>query len=440
MKFNTQEQQLRQLLEQIDTPKVDNLHEKVHQRLTQKSPFSKGLKMTLATCLCLFLALPVAASTPTFQKLVYLISSEMIDALQPINLVSEDNDIRLEVLGALNDEEQVVIYLTLQDSNGDILDETLDIYNYTLDGVSILNIQTIDYNKETKTATLRLQGNGGKHLNGKSIRFGIQSFLTNKKFYDNMDVLLDWNELLSTTPEIITLGEHDSSGGSGLITVNDTAIQVLKPNQMDIKIPGLDFVTITNVGYVNNRLHIQTRWLEDNIDDHGYFYFTDSSNRRVNNKSWSISYGVNENNETEYGRIMTEYIFEISPEELSTFNLHGDFVSNDTYTEGNWNVKFKLDSTTEMFTQKTDIKQGSTTVAEVKISPLGITLNIVGELIPEDWQVSLILKDGARKTLSSRTSMTIQDETTLKFSDPTLLKLENIEAIQINDTIIPLPE
>ena len=177
----------------------------------------------------------------------------MIDALQPINLVSEDNDIRLEVLGALNDEEQVVIYLTLQDLNGDILDETLDIYNYTLDGVSILNIQTIDYNKETKTATLRLQGNGGKHLNGKSIRFGIQSFLTNKKFYDNMDVPLDWNELLSTTPEIITLGEHDSSGGSGLITVNDTAIQVLKPNQMDIKIPGLDFVTITNVGYVNNR-------------------------------------------------------------------------------------------------------------------------------------------------------------------------------------------
>ena len=255
-----------------------------------------------------------------------------------------------------------------------------------------------------------------------------------------MDVPLDWNELLSTTPEIITLGEHDSSGGSGLITMNDTAIQVLKPNQMDIKIPGLDFVTITNVGYVNNRLHIQTRWLEDNIDDHGYFYFTDSSNRRVNNKSWSISYGVNENNETEYGRIMTEYIFEISPEELSTFNLHGDFVSNDTYTEGNWNVKFKLDSTTETFTQKTDIKQGSTTVAEVKISPLGITLNIVGELIPEDWQVSLILKDGARKTLSSRTSMTIQDETTLKFSDPTLLKLENIEAIQINDTIIPLPE
>lgn len=79
-------------------------------------------------------------------------------------------------------------------------------------------------------------------------------------------------------------------------------------------------------------------------------------------------------------------------------------------------------------------------MAEVKISPLGITLNIVGELIPEDWQVSLILKDGARKTLSSRTSMTIQDETTLKFSDPTLLKLENIEAIQINDTIIPLPE
>lgn len=440
MKFNTEEHQRKQLLEQVETPEIDNLHEKVHQRLTKKSPFTKGLKVTLATCLCLFIALPVAASSPTFQKLVYLISSEIFDALQPINLVSEDNGIRLEVLGALNDDEQAVIYLTLQDLNGDILDETLDIYNYTLNGVSILNMQTIDYNEETKTATLRLQGNGGKSLNGKNVRFGIQSFLTHKNFYDDVHVPLDWNQLLSTTPEIITLGEHHSSGGSGLITMDDTNIEVLKPNQMDIKIPGLDFVTITNVGYVNNRLHIQVRWSEDNIDDHGYFRFTDDSNQEVDIKQGGISFGVNENNETEYGSIMYDYIFEITPEQLETLNLKGYFVSSDTYTEGNWNVTFKLNSTTETFTQQTTIKQGNGTVTEVEVSPLGITLNIEGELVPEDWQASLLLKDGTNQAIASRISMSIQDEMTLKFSDPSLLNLENVEAIQINDTIIPLPQ
>lgn len=437
MKFNSEEQQLKQFLEQVETPEIDNLHEKVHQRLTKKSPFSKGLKVTLATCLCLLLALPVAASE-LFQELVYLVGYEIVTALQPINLVSEDNGIRLEVLGALNDEEQVVIYLTLQDLNGDILDETLNIYNYTMDGVSSLNMQTIDYNEETKTATLRLQGNGGKRLNGKSVRFGIQSFLTDTNFYEDVDINLDWIELLSTTKETIILKDGDSSGGGGLISMNESITEVLKPNQMDIKIPNLDFVTITNVGYVNNRLHIQTRWLEDNIDDHGYFYFTDDSNQKVDIKEGSISFGVNENNETEYGSIMQEYIYEISPEQLETLNLKGYFVSSDTYTEGNWNVKFKLDSTTETLTQQTNIKQDSATVTDVGISPLGITLNIEGELVPEDWQASLIFKDGSIKTLASRTSMTIQDETTLKFSDPTLLNLENIEAIQINDTKIPL--
>lgn len=44
----------------------------------------------------------------------------------------------------------------------------------------------IAYDETTKTATFRLQGNGGKNLNEREIIVGIQSFLTQKKNMKSM--------------------------------------------------------------------------------------------------------------------------------------------------------------------------------------------------------------------------------------------------------------
>ena len=73
--------------------------------------------------------------------------------MQPINLVSESDGSKLEFLGAMNDDDSTVIYLILQNLTKGRINETLDIYNFTLSGARALNMRVIDYNEETHTAT-----------------------------------------------------------------------------------------------------------------------------------------------------------------------------------------------------------------------------------------------------------------------------------------------
>ena len=435
MKFNQEEQHLKQVLDTINTPPISNLNEKVIGRLHKKTRFTinRGLKITLATCLCLFLSVNIlAAASPNSKELLSLIGYQMERYLQPINLVDEADGIKLEVLGAMNDDDTVVVYLTLQDLTGDRIDETLDIYNFTLSGARILNMQVIDYNEDTHTATIRLQGNGGKMMNGKNVYLGIQSFLSNLVFYEDLDISLDFPSLLSTESETIMLNDSDSSGGSGLFTMDTKAIQVLKPNILNLTLPELDFITISNVGYINNQLHIQTKWRGDSIDDHGYFYFVDESGEEVDILSASVSFGINENNETQYGDNIQEYIFDITPEQLATLQLKGHFVTAKQYTEGDWKVKFKLQSVKDFFKQNVNIQVNENSITEISISPLGLTLQATAPLIETDLSVSLTLKNGDLIDLSNASSMSVQDDFHMKFLLPDLIELEEIKIITIN--------
>lgn len=441
MKFNQEEQHLKQVLDTVNTPRISDLNEKVMGRLHKKTRFTinRGLKISLATCLCLFLSVNIlAAASPNFKELLSLIGYQMECYLQPINLVDEADGIKLEVLGAMNDDDTVVVYLTLQDLTGTRIDETLDIYNFTLSGARILNMQTIDYNEDTHTATLRLQGNGGKKMNGKTVYLGIQSFLSDKVFYEDLDISLDFPSLLSTESETITLNDHDASGWGGLMKIDPLKVPILKPNELNLTIPELDFVTISNVGYINNQLHIQTKWRGDSIDDHGYFYFVDESGEEVDILSASVSFGVNKNNETQYGDNIQEYIFDITPEQLATLQLKGHFVTAEQYTEGDWKVKFKLQSVNDFFKQNVNIQVNENSITEMSISSLGLTLQATAPLMETDLSVSLTLKNGDIVDLSNASSMSVQDDFHMKFLLPDLIELEEIESITINDEVITI--
>jgi hypothetical protein len=61
----------------------------------------------------------------------------------------------MNVVAAMNDDEMAVIYVTMQDLTGNRIDESLDIYDYSLSSAHIFNSQLVHYDKATKTATLR---------------------------------------------------------------------------------------------------------------------------------------------------------------------------------------------------------------------------------------------------------------------------------------------
>ena len=214
----------------------------------------------------------------------------------------------------------------------------------------------------------------------------------------------------------------------------------MKPRELDLEIPELNFVRLSNIGFIDNKLHIQLEWREDNIDDHGFVYLVNSLEEKVDNYFKNISFGVDQENNLVYGRNLEEYVFDISPDELSQFKLQGDFVYNGQYTEGDWRVKFKLDSTTEEIKQAVDLTFDETLINEINISALGVTLR--GTETEESLQVKILLDNG--EILESDSSIQVTDGTVdnsefvIKILFPGLLDLSKIKMIQINDKYITL--
>ena len=214
----------------------------------------------------------------------------------------------------------------------------------------------------------------------------------------------------------------------------------MKPRELDLEIPGINFVRLSNIGFIDNKLHIQLEWREDNIDDHGFVYLVNNLEEKVDYYFGSISFGVDQENNLGYGRNLDEYVFDVSSDELHQFKLQGYFVYNGQYTEGDWRVKFKLESTTEEIKQAVDLTFDETLINEINISALGVTLRGTGA--EESLQVKVLLDNG--ESLESDAIVSLRDNTVdnsefvIKMLFPGLLDVSKIKAIQINDEWITI--
>jgi len=385
----------------------------------------------------LIFSLGVASANIEFvNNLISIVSPEVASMFQSINMVSEDQGIKMEVVAAMNDDEMAVIYVTMQDLKGNRIDETLDIYNYSLSGASMFNNQIVDYDEGTKTATLKIQANGGKRMNGRRATFRIDSFLTDKKIFDRVNTGIN----LSNVPKISGLNtilldmDRSISGGGGDLFEElnrQGSAKILKIDETDISLPNIDFARISNIGFIDDRLHIQVKWIGEGKDDHGYFYLADDLGRSVSVSS-SISFGVDESGNTQYGWNYNEYIFELGDVDLQNLKLMGYFVTNGNYIEGNWKTTFKMESVKEEKTKECNLKFDTWTAHRISISPLGVTLvgkADRGEIGAIDITVNMM--EGNSQSLESSKRLTEDQEMIIKFSAPNLLDISEIKSITI---------
>ncbi|KTD85968.1 DUF4179 domain-containing protein [Paenibacillus etheri] len=128
--------------------------------LHKKRYIQKPWAVVVIVCICVMILVPMLASKiPVFQDLIRMIDPSLARFLQPIELVSEDKGIQMEVVAAMSDDETAIVYLTLQDLTGDRVDRTVDLYNYSIDSANAFSHELVDYNEETKTATIRMIAN-----------------------------------------------------------------------------------------------------------------------------------------------------------------------------------------------------------------------------------------------------------------------------------------
>ena len=319
---------------------------KIQGKPNHNRRWSRGIAWAAGLLLVINVSLPVLAGTfPTIYELMYLVSPAVAQFYQPVQLSDEYDGIRMEVVAAYIHEETAEIYITLQDLEGDRLDETTDLYDsYSIHMPysAIGNCRKVGYDPESGILTylITVTQENGRKIEGEKLTFSVGGYLGQKQEYEKIEIPID---LTQVTEESYQYVDTPARGGtmtshSELAAIMSETYPVLVPQPADPDFP-IEGVKLTGIGYVEGKLHIQYA-VENalNNDNHGSFFLQNEAGEMLQ-EAGSISFYE------ESGKKRIDYrdsVFLIPQEELQNYRLYGDFVISEGFHEGNWQVTFPI--------------------------------------------------------------------------------------------------
>ena len=308
-----------------------------------KFSYRKAIALIAAIILCLTASIPVLAATvdPVYQ-IVYRISPTLAQTLKPVRLSSEDNGIKMEVISVAVYENEAAIYISLQDlTEQNRIDETTDLFDsYSIHRAfsSSASCSRVSFDKETGTATFLISISqwNDEEIVGDKITFGLRQFLSGKSRFEGKLTELNLTSVTNIT-ETQKPKSFRGGGGKHLDFESRFDYKYLIPLENGLHTP-VDGVTITNIGFIDDKLHIQL-YFEDILtyDNHGYISLYDKSC----NKAESIHFAFWDDEKI---GSYEEIIYDISPEEIENYTPYGEFVTCKNLTKGNWQVTFPLEN------------------------------------------------------------------------------------------------
>ena len=326
---------------EIDDDKIINA--KLFTVKTKKKSFKKSIVIAVAVILCITITIPVLAITVNpIYELVYQISPGLAQMLKPVQMSCEGNGIKMEVVSAAVYENEAAIYISLKDmTDQNRIDGTTDLfdsYHINLVFDSSASCRRVSFDEETGVATFLInisQWNDQKIV-GSKITFYFTEFLSYKNKFEGEITDIDLSKVTKVTK---THTPKYFRGGSGkYVNYEDRhKVNCLFPIDGGIASP-VDGVTVTNIGFVDNKLHIQV-YYEDiiNFDDHGYITLYDKNGKKA--EYFDVSFFDDE----EIGSY-DEIIYDITPDEINNYTAFGKFITCSNKTEGFWQVTFPLEN------------------------------------------------------------------------------------------------
>ena len=142
-------------------------------------PLRRVLAVAAAFAVAFSIGGGVLAAAPELRQSLSILGAETLQQLQPINQVSEDQGIRMEVLAAVNDGQVAVVFLSLQDTAGQgRVEPTSQLYDSEISGANFTRGEVVDYDAATGTTVLRLVADASESMAGKKITVSSKSILS----------------------------------------------------------------------------------------------------------------------------------------------------------------------------------------------------------------------------------------------------------------------
>ena len=317
--------------------------------------------IVMMTIMMTYCSMPVlATNVPIIYDLMYQVSPSVAQYFMPVQKKCESNGIEMEVVSAYIKGDTAQVYITLKDLEGNRVDESTDLNDsYAINRAfdcTIGSCENIGYDEETRKATflITITNNESKNIDGEKLTFMMSNFISQKQKWDEIKLPISAEQVdANTKTKKIWLSGFSTSEVKNEDTYKVKNEELVIESNKDIDF-GVTDMRITGIAYLDNKLHIQVSAKNNlKIDNHGEIYL---KNKETNEKKLSdynlfftlckkgdhyeISQEVNNKDRLDF----TEYVFDISKDDLKKYDFYGDFVAGNLNTEGKWKVTFPIEA------------------------------------------------------------------------------------------------
>jgi hypothetical protein len=397
-------------------------------------PYRRPLRVLIAVIILIFSlsALCIAAELP----------SKLIDLFESVNEVIVYDGIEMRILSAVADDDSVMILYSLKDLEDDRISETTSVYDFSLSRASTLGTYSVGYDEKTKTATFCMAGDNGYEMKGKRLTMSVHSFLNGApmKLHEtklNVADLLQ-NQSGATGFRNYIADDEDSfwnaqnQKGADLQEKFEEEEQfvILTEGSMNVTIPGVDWVTVKNIGYKDGWLHVQVKYDSNKEEiNNGYICLSDSEGNELNNAILN----------TPLPGDCEEFIIKAgSLEELNSLYLSGVYTNNESLNTGKWQTTFKVKGV-ETKSFECVVETDSVKISKAVFSPLGITVYGAGT---QEESIRIRMKDGT-DIVSEGYSCSGDEETGVfecKYKFPVPIDIQAVDSIEIAGQEVAIPQ
>lgn len=423
-KFNMDEKHIHEMFSQI-TVDSSKLAEQVKSRLYEGSadmPARHRKRWTRSTIAAIAISFVLvtsatASSFGNFDWFIKRFNPDFGKIVEPVGVYSEDEGIRMEVIGAQKYDNRAIIYLSLQDRTGqNRLTEQTDFrdgFNVKMhlptkegakSGDEVLSAsmswkqKMLNFNKDTNTIyyEFNITADPDTPLTD-PLELGSFLIYFNEKAYKDEPISVSLTGIEDV--ETIPIEKAQIWGGRNLTSDLSSLTEVLMPGDYASMPHGEKDQWVSNIGIIDGKLHVQIGKIfnkefgpsdamlslkgpDGNLisNDYSLVFLSDKKNNLLDLEN-------NDYDDAKYK--YEEFIFPVRSESISKYTL---YYTGSVYSgvEGNWKVAANSsDKTANLRTWKNDISVEGHLFEYITLSPLG--LQVIGTYKGENFMVSDML-------------------------------------------------
>ncbi len=247
-----------------------------------KHRFSWKTAIVCAIVLVMGVATALAATVESVNAMLYKIWPEAADALMPVNVACEDQGIRMEVLSAAVREDHGYITFSLQDMEGDRINDHTETYinpNFAWGAQMgttslVCGVSVISYDAEEKKVIFAeniTRNDGNRLLAADDVSVALISLYTPEYVMEDLLPLLE--EYGERTDTVMIPEEAYCSSVTDQSGKAPENLKMLDPDG-SLEIPLAEHAWLSGIGWIDGVLHVQLHYDNPMIRiSEGYYYY-----------------------------------------------------------------------------------------------------------------------------------------------------------------------